>query len=115
LKSVDRRALERRLDELRHADFLSEQDARIADGLAKQAGALERLVSLRSALRAEILRIEARTNEIRQEIFGARVGDPLSENLASEMRACYESVQSLGGRLRQVEREAHPFQLTSPY
>ncbi|MDQ2969164.1 MAG: adenylate/guanylate cyclase domain-containing protein [Actinomycetota bacterium] len=107
LKSIHRRALQRRLDKLRNVAFLSERDAQLADCLAKQVAALERLASLRSALRAEITRIEARTNEIRQEIFVARLGGPFSDSLVNEVNAFCESVRSLGRRLQQAEHEAH--------
>jgi class 3 adenylate cyclase len=77
--SAARRSSRRRLKTLRNSAFLSERDARVADALAKKVDALESLAKLRPALRTEVGRIEARTNEIRQEIFRAR----LSERMAT--------------------------------
>jgi hypothetical protein len=109
LKSTDRRALQRRLEELRSASFLTERDAQLADGLARQVAAVERLASLRRALRAEITRIEARTEEIRQEVFAARLGDPLAENLVDEITAFSRAIRSFGRQLKQAKQEAdHP-------
>jgi hypothetical protein len=109
LKSIDRRALKRRLSELRSASFLTERDAKLADGLARQVAAIEHLASLRGALRAEMARIEVRTDEIRQQVFAARLGDPLAGNLVDEISAFCETIGSLRERLRETKDEAsHP-------
>jgi hypothetical protein len=109
LKSIDRRALRRRLNELRSASFVTERDAQLADGLARQVAAIERLTSLRSALRAEMARIEMRMDEIRQQLFAVRLGDPLPENLVGEISASSEAIQSLRTQLQQAKHEAdHP-------
>jgi hypothetical protein len=103
------------LNELRSASFLTEPDAQLADGLARQVAAVERLASLRSALHAEVTRIEARTDEIRRQLFAARLGDPLSENLVDEIGAFSEAIRLLRRRLHQAKHEAdHPIPPARP-
>jgi hypothetical protein len=115
LKSLDRRALRHRLNELRSAAFLTESQAHLADGLATQVAATERLASLRVALQAEIVRIEVRTEEIRQAVFAARLGNPLSENLVVEIRAYSETIRSVRRQLQRAKQEAeHPIGQGAP-
>jgi class 3 adenylate cyclase len=102
LRSANLRTSRRRLKVLRNSAFLSERDAQVADALARKVAALESLAELRPALGAEVGRIEARTNEIRQEIFRARLGDPLSDGLVDEVNGLRESIESLDARFEQA-------------
>jgi class 3 adenylate cyclase len=106
LKSLDRRALRQRLHELRSSSFLTERDAQVADGLAMQLAALDCLASLRPKLHAELARIETRTKEIRHQVFAARLGHPLSEDLVSEINNDCQAVQSLRRQLQRAKHEA---------
>jgi class 3 adenylate cyclase len=102
LRSANLRTSRRRLKVLRNSAFLSERDAQVADALARKVAALESLAELRPALGAEVGRIEARRNEIRQEIFRARLGDPLSDGLVDEVDGLRESIESLDARFEQA-------------
>jgi chromosome segregation ATPase len=109
LKSTNRRALRRRLNKLRSAPFLRQGDAQLADRLAGHVAAIERLASLRSALRAEMARVEVRTDDIQQQVFAARLGDPPTENLVDEISGFTDTIQSLRTRLQEAKHQAeHP-------
>jgi class 3 adenylate cyclase len=122
LRAVDRRALQRRLDTLRDGMLLTEDEAHLADDLARQVDALDRLAELQPKLRVAIERIDSRANEIRQEIFRARLGHPVSDSLIDEVKNLSESMLTLCGQAYQAEEAARPaaatrlprFRLRSP-
>lgn len=106
LKSIDRRQLQRRLDELRSSSFLTERNAQLADHLARKVAALERLGSLPRAFHAEATRIEERTEEVREQLFAARLGAPLPDSLVDEISAFSKDIRSLGRQLQQARHDA---------
>jgi class 3 adenylate cyclase len=108
LTSVDRRALQRRLDTLRDGRLLSTEEARLADDIARQVDALDRLADLRPKLRVAIERIDSRANEIRQEVFAARLGHPVSDSLIDEVKTLSESMLTLCRQAHQAEEAARP-------
>jgi class 3 adenylate cyclase len=108
LSVVDRRELQRRLDALRDGTLLTEQEALLADDLARQVEALDRLAELRPLLRAAIERIDSRANDIRQEVFRSRLGHPVSDGLVGEVRTLSESMLLLCGEANRAEEAARP-------
>ena len=106
LQAVDRRALRRRLGALRNDPFLTKEEATLADDLAKQDEALDRLVKVRPALRAEIRRIGAQANYLREEVFSARMGRPVTGGLVEELNAQCASIRSLCAQVREAEQDA---------
>lgn len=105
LGSVNRRELQRRLDVLTDGRFLTEEEAQLADDLARQIHALACLAELRPMLDDAIGQIDSRASEIRTEVLGARVGHPLSEGLVVEVKALSESLMSLCTQLEEAEHE----------
>jgi Bacterial transcriptional activator domain len=114
LRSVDRRALQRRLDTLRDGMLLTEDEAHLVDDLARQVDALDLLAELRPKLRAAIERIDSRANEIRQEIFRARLRHPVSDSLTDEVKTLSESILALCGQAYQAEEAARRAVATRP-
>jgi class 3 adenylate cyclase len=110
---VDRRALERRLDTLSDGSLLTESEAQLADDLARQTDALDRLSELRPRLRETIERIDARSEEIREEVFRARVGHPLSEGVVDEVTMLSDSMLSLCAEAYEAEEAVRPAAVTS--
>jgi class 3 adenylate cyclase len=105
LRSVDQRQLQRRLDVLTDGRFLTEEEAQLADDLARQVHAIGCLRRLRPVLEDAIDQIDRRVNEIRQEILRARLGHPLSDGVVDEVKARCESLLSLCTQLEEVEQE----------
>jgi class 3 adenylate cyclase len=106
LRSVNRRALERRLEKLRNSSSLSTYDVERGRWLSKQLAAIEGLADVHSEVLGEVARLEERTNVIRKDIFRAQLGDPLPDGLADEVTAHCEKIGSLRIRLRQAEQDA---------
>jgi class 3 adenylate cyclase len=105
---VDRRALQRRLDSLTDGSLLSEEEAQLADDLATQIEALDQLAELQPRLVESIERIDSREGEIRDEVFRARRGHPLSEGLADEVTTLSESMLSLCAQAYRAEEAVRP-------
>lgn len=105
LRSVDRRELERRLDMLTDGRYLTEEEAQLADDLARQIQALECLEELRPVLDDAIGTSEVRVNAIRREILRARLGHALPDGLVDEVNALCGTVLSLCGELEDAEKE----------
>lgn len=61
---------------------------------------LDELDVLRSTLSTEIERVENRTDEIRKDIFEARLGEPLPASHAAEVAAFSETIKSLSTQMR---------------
>ncbi|HZC28429.1 MAG TPA: hypothetical protein VE269_01720, partial [Gaiellaceae bacterium] len=108
LRAADRRALRRRLESLRTDPFPTKEEAGLADELAKQAEALDRLARLRPALRAEIKRVGAQANRLREDVFSARMGRPLPGGLVKELNAQCAEMHSLCAEVHAAEQEARP-------
>jgi hypothetical protein len=100
LRSVDRRAIERRLDKVRGAHFHSARGAYLADQLARQLAVLDEFTRLRSTSADEIERIEARTDEMRRDIFQARLGRPLPPTYTDEIAEFVDSIRSLNAQMQ---------------
>jgi class 3 adenylate cyclase len=108
LKLVDRRALRRQLEALTDGSLLTEEEAQLADDLARQVEALDRLAELRPRLVESIERIDSRADEIREEVFRARRGHPVSEGLVDEVTTLSDSMLSLCAEAYQAEEAARP-------
>jgi class 3 adenylate cyclase len=108
LRAADRRALGRRLDSLRADHFLTNEQARLADELAIQVEALDRLAALRPLMRAEIARVAAQVGELQEEVFSVRRGRPPTEGLVEAMIAESAAIQSLCAQVQQAEHDARP-------
>jgi class 3 adenylate cyclase len=106
LRATDRRALRRRLDSLRADHFLTKEEARVADDLAAQVEALDRLAHLRPVLRAEIERGAAQAKGLQEQVFNVRRGRPLTEGLIDELNAQCLSIQSLCADVQETEQHA---------
>jgi class 3 adenylate cyclase len=110
MRSVDRRALRRRVDAVRSDPFLTKEEANLADVLAKQWQALDRLAELRPVLRTQIKRVGAQATELREEVFAIRMGRPLSGGLIEELSAQCASIRSLCAQVQEAERDARHFE-----
>jgi class 3 adenylate cyclase len=108
LSLVDRRALQRRLDSLTDGSLLSEEEAELADDLATQIEALDRLAELQPRLIESIERIDSREDEIRDEVFRARRGHPLPEGLVDEVTTLSESMLALCAEAYRAEEAVRP-------
>jgi class 3 adenylate cyclase len=113
LRSVDRRALQHRVDELRGATFLTEHEGQLVDDLARQLAAVDRLAELHPLLRAEIERIDSRERTIRDEVFRARLGEPVSDSLVDEVKTLSESMLALCKQAYEAEEVTRPAVLAS--
>jgi class 3 adenylate cyclase len=108
LSLVDRRALQRRLDTLTDGSLLSQEEAALADDLATQIEALDRLAELQPRLTESIARIDSREGEIRDQVFRARRGHPLPEGLVEEVTTLSESMLSLCAQAHRAEEVVRP-------
>jgi class 3 adenylate cyclase len=81
------------------------EEAMLADDLARQADAVDRLARLRPALRAEIERAAAQTSGLQEEVFNVRRGRPPTEGLIAELNAQRVSIQSLCAQAQEAERD----------